>query len=1065
MSGLVKKTDSQVSVISNALHQALLVLFPSVLLLNLLTPLAVHGQVWKRQGPSPSQAGSSEVIGSMVAGAIHDVAPHPTNPDIVFVGATNGGIWRTENATADEPKWTFLDTGIANHSIGALEFDPTDDQNLTLVAGTGRYSSYYLLGGELSGLMITKDGGKTWTQSNGRGELRGLNISGVAPRGSTIVVSVDKTEQVEGRPNNQTLSDGIWRSTDGGNRFVYLNGEIYPEARGSGLPAGSSTAYDLVGDPTNPAILYTNAGSQGIFRSDDTGASWRKVSNAEMDAAMANNLLNLEIAVGNHNNIYVAIVSRVTAGGSTKIGLTSLFRSGNGGGNWVKLDLPGTKIGNRFNGIHVGGSGYIHLSIAADPNNQNLVYLGGDRQPSKREETGNQSGGYFPNSLGARGYTGRLFRVDASKPSGQQSTPITHSGTASNTAPHADSRDLAFNANGILFEADDGGVYRLEKPDGSDGHWSSAIGNLSPTEFHSVSWDAVNNRVIGGSQDNGTTSQRKEGAKTWFTILGGDGGVVAVDDLTGNDLSVRYYSYQYFGNALRGIYKNNDLQITANLPLLIMPEKRKLRTGASNTEVQFYTPLELHNTVSGRLIIGGRYGVYESLNQGDTLGLIAGSKLGGSKYVRVRSYNGGTPIAYGATNNADMLYVIAAPFKVTNPQNMGSDTREAYTVYVRSGPAPHNPEQKPAGRLQAVAHNFDGEPRGVVVNPNNAAEAYVITKKNVWKTDNEGGSFQRVTGNLQTLKPKSFQSLAYVNHKKDDGTNADAIVVGTSRGVFSASADNLNNWKQLGSGLPGARVIDLEYDAADHILLASLFGHGAWTLNLFGEEEEEQPKIAKCPTQKPDDPPPHSSTSFTYYYPSDKGGGTYISCAYFAQQNHGAYKKLKHFSEYVDNKAHGTVIEFRKKQDAPYDRYLYRIAEYESGNLHGVSCKYIENGKLESVSYSQDNKKHGKSFTYCDYPNPSCRIYDNGKLGPSCNLPSGSGCPDECVPLKAKVDMDDLTNASDARSADYEPGQGGQVRDGGNDGQSSWSTSPLYPTERPSNGNGEDDVNAIIKGF
>jgi hypothetical protein len=207
-------------------------------------------------------------------------------------------------------------------------------------------------------------------------------------------------------------------------------------------------------------VLYTHAGAKGIFRSADLGTTWNKVSDAAIETLLVADPSNLKISVGIANNVYVAIVLEGT--------LAGLFRSGNGGATWTALDLPKTTEagGARF-GIHPGRQGSIHLSLAADHRDANLVYVGGDRQPRFNEGA---PGAFFPNSLGANDYTGRLFRVDASRESGRQAAPLTHSGTQSNSAPHADSRDMAMAANGMLIETDDGGIYRRTSPHNSAGN-------------------------------------------------------------------------------------------------------------------------------------------------------------------------------------------------------------------------------------------------------------------------------------------------------------------------------------------------------------------------------------------------------------------------------------------------------------------------------------------------------------------------------------------------------------------------------------------------------------------
>jgi hypothetical protein len=159
--------------------------------------------------------------------------------------------------------------------------------------------------------------------------------------------------------------------------------------------------------------------------------------------------------------------------------LLGLYRSDRLGLSWTRLDLPGTIEGNGtdpgsgFFGIHVGRQGKNHFSIVADPTNPFVIYVGGDRQPgtgAARGEPSFSSGSLVRNSLEARDYSGRLFRLDLQQTPGSQWQAITDvftdpdgAGPLSGSAPHADSRALAFQG-GRLLEADDGGLYRLIDP-------------------------------------------------------------------------------------------------------------------------------------------------------------------------------------------------------------------------------------------------------------------------------------------------------------------------------------------------------------------------------------------------------------------------------------------------------------------------------------------------------------------------------------------------------------------------------------------------------------------------
>src|SRR5215204_668395 len=327
--------------------------YASALLLVLGSASPLYAQQWTPQGPAPNRQGQVEGIANgEVTGAVNAVAPHPTDANILYIAAVNGGVWKTTNGMAPNPTWQRQTDFQASLTMGAIEFDPIDSTNQTLLAGSGGSSSFGDRGA-LIGLLRTTNGGATWTPINGGGTLNNANIFGVAPRGNTMVIAA--------------TNRGILRSTDGGATWVTISG-----GTGTGLPTGGS--FDLASDPTNQARLFTNAGTNGIFRSTDTGATWTRVSNAAMNTIMAGGVSNVEIAVGRNNNIYVAIVT----GGT----LAGIFRSGDAGANWVQMDLPPT--------IHPGGQGSIHLSLAADPTSHNIVYVGGDRQNSP-----------FPNAVGA----------------------------------------------------------------------------------------------------------------------------------------------------------------------------------------------------------------------------------------------------------------------------------------------------------------------------------------------------------------------------------------------------------------------------------------------------------------------------------------------------------------------------------------------------------------------------------------------------------------------------------------------------------------------------------------
>jgi hypothetical protein len=723
--------------------------------LIVLSALPLQAQ-WIQQGPAPSKQGQVENITNReIVGAINCVTPHRTNANILYIGAVNGGVWRTANATAASPSWTWISSDLPSQSIGALEFDPTDATNKTLVVGLGRTSSFAGFGVGNRGVFRTTTGVGPWTNIDAGGKFKNLDITGIAARGATIVVST---------------TSGIYRTVDTGASWTLISGD--PD---TGLPAGNSR--DLVADPNDKNIFYTNAGSTGIYKTEKMGASWIKVSDAALDAALVGQG-NIEMAVGTNKNVFVAIVRAGRLG--------DVYRSGDGGTTWTALDIPLTTEGGVAFGIHPGAQGGRHLSLAADPSNHNVVYIGGDRQPGVDE--GNPALPRWPNSINAKDYSGRLFRINASLAKGAQAAPITNKGTAGNSSPHADSRDMDFDANGDLIESDDGGVYKQTSPINATGNWFSLIGNTNVTEVHSIDWDANANIIITGTQDNGTPQQDLPTNVKWTSVSTADGGDVAVDDISSPTTSTRFSSFQTFSGFRRRVYSAGNVLQSQTSPALI--------NTATNTKLEgfpFVTPIKVNAQNGNRLIISATTGVFESLDQGNTVTSVSAS---------IANNNGIDAIAYGAKDNVNILYV-------------GSGAQ----VLIRDAAAPD--------ALTASA-TYPGEiVQGIALDPDDSKSAYVIDNNSVFETTNQGNGWTDITGNLLMLNPGALRTIAYIPNGTDD-----ILAVGTDFGVYIAAGPTFKTWEKLGTNLPRVAVLDLEYDRADGILLAGTMGRGAWTFKL-----------------------------------------------------------------------------------------------------------------------------------------------------------------------------------------------------------------------------------------
>src|SRR5437773_5380618 len=202
----------------------------------------------------------------------------------LWVGTAGGGVWRTDDALAATPTWTWLTGVLALNSVGALVADPNDASGNTLYVGTGegnRCSSGCESG---VGIYKTTNGGNSWTKlpdtcvsnttyscaNSGDAFLgRGINQIAIDPtnpkhlfvgsalgvRGLSHTVGVGTTESQRFEPGANPV--GVYESTDGGNTFT----EVW-----NGNNPNSFGVTDVGLDPQDPTTVYASAFDQGLWR-------------------------------------------------------------------------------------------------------------------------------------------------------------------------------------------------------------------------------------------------------------------------------------------------------------------------------------------------------------------------------------------------------------------------------------------------------------------------------------------------------------------------------------------------------------------------------------------------------------------------------------------------------------------------------------------------------------------------------------------------------------------------------------------------------------------------------
>ncbi|HSC28494.1 MAG TPA: hypothetical protein VLD67_14545 [Vicinamibacterales bacterium] len=127
-----------------------------------------QGAVWTTVGPQTTlqnpEFGSSENVSGRVSALAISPACELRGPCRLWVGAAGGGVWRSDDAmNTDDVKWRWVSQGLGTNSIGSLATDPNDRTGSTILVGTGETNQPNNSGAG-TGLYRSTDGGDRWTR-------------------------------------------------------------------------------------------------------------------------------------------------------------------------------------------------------------------------------------------------------------------------------------------------------------------------------------------------------------------------------------------------------------------------------------------------------------------------------------------------------------------------------------------------------------------------------------------------------------------------------------------------------------------------------------------------------------------------------------------------------------------------------------------------------------------------------------------------------------------------------------------------------------------------------------
>jgi photosystem II stability/assembly factor-like uncharacterized protein len=272
-----------------------------------------------------------------------------TQPNVFYMGATGGGVWKTENYGIT---WLPVTDGqIATGSIGAIDVSDSNPNVVYVGTGSEAIRSNVIVG---RGVYKSSDAGKTWQHVGlpGVGQIGQLKIH---PKNPDIAYVA-----AVGQPFAWGPERGVYRTKDGGRtwqKVLFINDQ--------------TGVVSIAINWQNPNELYAGAwraqrkpwtiisggpaAEGGVYKTTDGGDHWTRVGNGLPDDLIGK--VWVDIAQSNPKVVYAQVEAKGAKGG--------LYRTNDGGATWTLVNSSQSLRARPF---------YFN-KVFVNPKDENEVYV------------------------------------------------------------------------------------------------------------------------------------------------------------------------------------------------------------------------------------------------------------------------------------------------------------------------------------------------------------------------------------------------------------------------------------------------------------------------------------------------------------------------------------------------------------------------------------------------------------------------------------------------------------------------------------------------------------------
>lgn len=708
---------------------------------------------WVPIGPSVVRRGQGGTLPA-TSGRVMGFAIAPGG-NTVYLASSNGGVWRTDDAGASwrslMDAWDLNPTNLSSDSLscGAIAMDPTNSNRVFV--GTGDGDEAIFLG---VGPVVTPDGGQNW-------QTEPVDATSPPLAGSAFyALAVD--------PNNvdrvvAAAVPGLYRREPAGpGAFQWVR---------KTTPAGSISS--VVVAQTGGVTTFFAAPFSGPVYSSPDGNTWTVVGTNFPGA----NVGRVALAVqANNPNVLYALVAAAADGS-----VLGTYRLDNVSGQWRQVaGTPADLTGDPAFGFQ----GTYDLAIALDPNNSNLIFIGGSTKLSNGE------------------YGGSSYRCAITSAGVGPGLTYSMTPTFIGNSHHADTHTIVFapGDSNKLWLGCDGGAFYSTNPTAAGDIFVPRNTGLQTLEMNHLGQHPTEDAVVFcGTQDNGGV--RYTGEETWYHSVWGDAGYFVVNWADPYKVLATYVR--------KSVNRATDGGTRYNYSGVSVPNA----TGDSSL---FYAPLvgtppSATPAQAERVAFGSRRAWIS-----DTFG-------GGWQSIPSNTATDDLGARIRALTFASFTRLYAA---TTSGQVYRFD-QGGGGVWTQT----RLDNQGGANVLGVV-----GPITGIAVDPSDASGSSIFVCfggfgdwRRVWRFNGSTTQWELRSG------PAAGNAAALLNVQHNaivcDPANPGTVFVGADIGVWR-STDSGQNWAPFSSGLPDAGVLDLALHGPRRLLRAATYGRGVFEYSL-----------------------------------------------------------------------------------------------------------------------------------------------------------------------------------------------------------------------------------------